>query len=64
MTISARRTDSPRETELVLAAVPETLDPSHRERLEAAIAEVRAAVARLERALAAAALPVTARAAA
>jgi hypothetical protein len=68
MTISARRIEDPKhETELVLAAVPENFDPAHRERLEEAIAETRAAVARLERAIAAAALPalpVTAEAAA
>jgi hypothetical protein len=56
VTISRRTdTDIPRETELVLAAVPENFDPAHRERLEKAIAETRAAVARLEGAIAAAA---------
>jgi hypothetical protein len=59
MTISARRIEDPNapkhETELVLAAVPETFDPEHRERLEQAIATVKAAVAQLEAAIAAAA---------
>jgi hypothetical protein len=39
-------------------------DPTHRERLEEAIAEARAAVARLERAMEAAARPAPVRAAA
>lgn len=52
------------ESQLILASVPAELSDAHRERLEEAISEVHAAVARLEGALAAAAQAVMARAAA
>jgi hypothetical protein len=52
------------ESQLVLVSVPAELDDTYRERLERAVSEVHAAVAALECALAAAALPVMARAAA
>jgi hypothetical protein len=49
--------DASAETTLILASAPANLSDAHRERLEEAIGEARAAVSRLERAMAAAARP-------